>query len=190
MAAGRAYLEESVRLAREQGNPWIAAVMLFSLGSMLSQWGDPGEARARLEESAALFRDLRDRRFVNAAGSELAHLLRRQGNYAEAVALYRETIARWVELGYRAAIAHQLESLAFIAAAQGHSLRAARLLGAAEVVREAAKAAMARREREEYERVVAEVRARLDQATFAAAWAEGRAMPLEQAIEYALDEAS
>jgi hypothetical protein len=38
-----------------------------------------------------------------------------------------------------------------------------------------------------YERSVAEARARLDEANFAAAWAEGRAMMLEQAILFALD---
>jgi len=39
-----------------------------------------------------------------------------------------------------------------------------------------------------YKRGVAAARALLDGATFAAAWAEGRAMPLEQAIAYALSE--
>jgi hypothetical protein len=35
---------------------------------------------------------------------------------------------------------------------------------------------------------VAAVRAQLDDATFAAAWAEGQAMSLEQAVAYALAE--
>jgi len=38
-----------------------------------------------------------------------------------------------------------------------------------------------------YEHSVAQVRARLDEATFAAAWAKGRTMTLEQAILFALD---
>ena len=38
----------------------------------------------------------------------------------------------------------------------------------------------------DYERQVATVRAQLDEATFAAAWAAGRALPLEQAIAEAL----
>jgi hypothetical protein len=38
----------------------------------------------------------------------------------------------------------------------------------------------------EYERTVAEGRATLGDAAFAAVWAEGRAMALEQAVEYAL----
>jgi hypothetical protein len=41
---------------------------------------------------------------------------------------------------------------------------------------------------DEYERTVAETRAALGDAAFAAAWAEGRAMSLEQAVEYGLGE--
>ena len=38
------------------------------------------------------------------------------------------------------------------------------------------------------DRTIAAVRERLDEAVFAAAWADGRALPLEQAIAYALEE--
>jgi hypothetical protein len=41
-------------------------------------------------------------------------------------------------------------------------------------------------DQEKYDHVVAAARSQLDEATFAVAWAEGRAMPLEQAIAYAL----
>jgi predicted neutral ceramidase superfamily lipid hydrolase len=42
-------------------------------------------------------------------------------------------------------------------------------------------------DRREYDRILAAVRAQLDEATFNAAWAEGRKMTLEQAIEYVLE---
>ena len=42
----------------------------------------------------------------------------------------------------------------------------------------------------DYDRPVAAIRAGLKEEVFAAAWAEGRAMTLEQAIEYALAEAN
>ena len=41
--------------------------------------------------------------------------------------------------------------------------------------------------RADYERRVAAVRARLGEAAFATVWAEGRAMPVEQAIAFALE---
>ena len=43
-------------------------------------------------------------------------------------------------------------------------------------------------ERAEYEQVLAGLRAALGEPAFAAAWAEGEAMPLEQALAQALDE--
>jgi hypothetical protein len=41
-------------------------------------------------------------------------------------------------------------------------------------------------DRIEYDRNLAAVRAELDAATFAAAWAAGRALTMEQAVTYAL----
>ena len=45
-------------------------------------------------------------------------------------------------------------------------------------------------EREEYGRAAGALRTRLDEATFHAKWEAGRAMALEQAIAYALEETS
>jgi hypothetical protein len=42
-------------------------------------------------------------------------------------------------------------------------------------------------DRADYERSVSVARERLDEPVFAAAWADGRAMTLEQAIAYALE---
>jgi hypothetical protein len=43
-------------------------------------------------------------------------------------------------------------------------------------------------ERPSCERCMATARAALGEAAFAAAWAEGRAMPLDEAVAYALEE--
>jgi predicted neutral ceramidase superfamily lipid hydrolase len=44
-------------------------------------------------------------------------------------------------------------------------------------------------DRADYTRIVASVRAALDEGAFAAAWAEGQAMSLEDAVAYALEDA-
>jgi hypothetical protein len=59
---------------------------------------------------------------------------------------------------------------------------AARLLGAAESLREVGGLALEPAHRRKYERSVARAQADLGAAAFAAAWAAGRALPLEQAI--------
>jgi hypothetical protein len=66
--------------------------------------------------------------------------------------------------------------------------RAARLLGADEANRERIGAFLQPSDTPEYHRIRAEVRAHLDDTAFAAAWAEGRSMTLEQAIAYALED--
>ena len=70
----------------------------------------------------------------------------------------------------------------------GQLEQAARLGGASEALREANDIVIPPIDRAPYEGSVAAVRSQLDEATFAAAWAEGRAMTLEQAVAYALEE--
>jgi hypothetical protein len=81
-----------------------------------------------------------------------------------------------------------LEHLAAAAAEQAQRERAARLWGAAEALREAIGALLPTSERPEYDRRVAVARSTLGEEAFATAWAEGAAMSLERAVEFALSE--
>jgi hypothetical protein len=82
-----------------------------------------------------------------------------------------------------------LERLAVVAGVWGQTERAARLFGAAIALREAIDAPLWPIERIDYDRHVAAARSSLGEEPFAAAWAEGRTMRLEDAIALALDEA-
>jgi hypothetical protein len=75
-----------------------------------------------------------------------------------------------------------LEACAGVAIGQGWAVRAARLLGAATALRTTIGIRRAPAARPAYERDVASARAQLDDAAFAAAWAAGQALTLEQAI--------
>ena len=103
--------------------------------------------------ASARFAEIGDIRLGLAARSDLAHAYRRGGRLDEAEALYRETISGWVHLGHRGAVANQLENIAYLAIERDRPERAARLLGAAEAMREAADAAMAFDEAPELARV-------------------------------------
>jgi hypothetical protein len=85
-------------------------------------------------------------------------------------------------------MAKSLEGLAGVLAAQGQPDRAARLFGAAEALREAITTPLPPTDHVGYERSVAATRAALGKADFAAAWAEGRAMAMQETILYALQE--
>jgi len=64
------------------------------------------------------------------------------------------------------------------------------LYGAVAALREATGALLPPRDRANYARSVDRVRERLGETAFAEAWAEGHAMPLEQAIAEALQESA
>ena len=66
--------------------------------------------------------------------------------------------------------------------------RAARLCGAAAALRVAIGAPLHPTERADYERTVAALRVALGDAAYEAAWAQGQALTLEQAIALALEE--
>jgi hypothetical protein len=83
-------------------------------------------------------------------------------------------------------IAQSLEDLAGLAARQEQWERAATLLGAAESVCVTMERTPPAASREEYERAIRGARAAVGEERFAAAWAEGRTMSLQQAVECAL----
>lgn len=68
--------------------------------------------------------------------------------------------------------------------------RAAWLWGAAEALRQSIGAREAPASRATRERLIAQAREQLGEAAFAAKWAEGRAMTMEQAVAYALESAA
>lgn len=75
-----------------------------------------------------------------------------------------------------------------IAGVQGWPIHAARLYGGAEILNEASGVPITPADRAEYDEHVAAARAQVDEAAFAAAWAEGRAMTLDEVITTALTE--
>jgi hypothetical protein len=85
-------------------------------------------------------------------------------------------------------IAESLEIAARLALAEGWPERAARLLGAADALRDAIGAPLPPVYRAAHEHDMATARTALGDAAFAAAWAAGRALALEQAVAEALAE--
>ena len=123
--------------------------------------------------------------FAIAMRSEIGHVERLSGNLPEANAIYHGTIKNWQELGNRAAVANQLECFGFLALSDEEFQRAASLFGAAEALRERCQSPMTDDERIEYNRWVAELRGKLPEAEYKAAWAEGRGMTMEGAVALA-----
>jgi hypothetical protein len=94
------------------------------------------------------------------------------------------------EFGSRQLPVLLLDGYAGLAAARGQAARGLRLAGAAAAAREAAGERLWVGEQPELDRWLAPARAALSEPDGAAAWAEGSAMTLEQAIADALDDAA
>jgi hypothetical protein len=109
-----------------------------------------------------------------------------QGDYGRAASNFSQSLVLRRELGDKVGLAHTLAGLAGVAGAQGRSAQAARLFGAAEVLLDTIKAFLEPFDRAIYDRHVVAVRTSMDEAAFETAWAEGRVMPLDQAIAEAL----
>ena len=90
-------------------------------------------------------------------------------------------------MGNRAAIAHQLECFALICVGDEEPQRAIRLFGAAEALREKTQSPMTEYEQIEYDQSIDQLRTMLAETEFTALRAEGRALTMEQAIQFALE---
>ena len=178
----RSLLEEGLALAREVGEKEDIVNSLVLLGQLALSQGDTVTARSLAEESLGIAREMENRWSIAGSLSLLARVEAYRGDYAAAYAFYKESLALARKLGAKEPIAFNLEGLAGAVALQGALAWAVRLWGAAEVLREAIGVPMPLVHRAEYEHSVAAARAQLGEEAFATAWAEGRAMPLEQAI--------
>jgi len=183
----RGLSEKSLLLCRELGDKWGVAKSLFYLGRVAQRQGDYDQAVVLLDESLALFPKLGDKKNRALSLIALGSIAFEQGNYGQTSALGAQSLRLCRDLGYKWGMAAGLEGLAAVAGVQSQPERAARLFGAAMALRESIGATLPPDEHPAYERTLAATRAQLDEATFAAAWAEGRAMTLEQAIAYALE---
>jgi non-specific serine/threonine protein kinase len=162
------------------------AAVLARLGRVAFHAGDGERAKGLLDESLSLFSAIPSWHGRGIALHGLGLVAWRQGDAASAMAHLRESLAIWREQGDQVGITECLEGLAAVEAGTSRPARAARLLGAAAAQRAAIGAPLPPVERPGHDATVSAVRAALGEATFAAAWAEGQAMPLEQAVAEAL----
>ncbi|HET7090040.1 MAG TPA: tetratricopeptide repeat protein [Anaerolineae bacterium] len=183
----KTFLAESLALRRDVGDKADIVESLINLGRLVRFQGDYRQATVLIEEGLALSQELEDKWSIAWARMHLGYIAMMEGNAKEAVALYIDSLLQFMQLGDKLLIDNNLFGLGMAAVMQGNSVRSARLFGAAEALRENIGYHTSPGQRALYEHFVTAARAQLDEATFEAAWAEGRAMTLEQAIEYALE---
>jgi predicted ATPase len=220
---------ESIALAREAGDLFTVAEMLFLQGFVAVQRNDVNQAieraaacrdaasasgdlwmqahpfellgfAARLEghyeraaqffdEALALFRRSDDMWAVSRTLTDLGQIRVLQGHFAEAKAFAAEGVTLSLQLGDIREIAWYLEIFAATHAAQGDAGHAVRLWGALDRLLESVGAPLMPefKLRDFY---LNGARESLGEPAFKDAMSEGRAMSLQQAVQYALAETS
>jgi tetratricopeptide (TPR) repeat protein len=183
---GRAmsWLEAALRLAQQLGDREGLNGEQHELGELMLLLGDDARAWDLQAASLAGFRERGNKLGMEMALINLGYVARHLGKQGQAAAMYLEALAIADERGDRG---HTIECLAGLAGLAEPS-RAARLFGAAEALREVDRSQPVLARRREIERNLVAARAQLDPDAWDAAWAEGRAMTLEQAVAYALEE--
>src|SRR5215218_2178813 len=180
--------EEGLALSRELGGVETIGAQLLSLGYEFLLEGDHERAAALNEEAATLLRNRGYRTGLGHALDNLGGAALMRGDYERAAELFEESVVLCKELGDKSTAAESLEGLACAAGARGEAERAARLFGAAQGLYEAGGYHHTPRELALREPYLADARSRLDGAVWETMFKEGRAMTLEETIEYALSE--
>lgn len=186
--AARRLLQESVALFRMVDDTWGLSGAMISLGFVASQQGDYTTAVPLIEESLTIRRLLVDKWMITNSLSLLGEVRQRQGQLEQANNLYRECLTMAYEIGDKACIAHILYHLGTLANRQSQPEHAILLWAVAATLRTEAGGFLFHTlvDATEQERAITAVRTRVGAETFAAKWAEGQAMTLEQVIAYAL----
>jgi len=174
----RFLLEDSAAICRETGSDMRLAAALTNLGQLESDAGNFDRATQVLQEALAIDRKQGDMLGVAMDQQSLAGVALRSGQAREARDLLADMAEYVVSCGDPELLATTLEMCAANAAQLGEALRAARIAGAAEAVRQ--KSGIPIKKPEMPEEFLAPARATIAPEAWDAALAAGRALTQQQ----------
>jgi tetratricopeptide (TPR) repeat protein len=185
----RPFFEEALAISRELGDKRNIVYALHNLAEVARHTGHYEQARTLGMEAVSVSREMDDKWTVARDFVWLGMVTAYEGDdYEEAAGFLEEGFALIREVGDWEWVAYSLDSFAVLAGAKAQGKRAARLWGAAEVLRKSIGTPLHPTERPDYDRSVAAVRSQLGEAEWEEAFAQGMAMSAEEAAEYALGE--
>ncbi|MGH2653800.1 MAG: adenylate/guanylate cyclase domain-containing protein [Actinomycetota bacterium] len=181
-------IERAAAMFEELEMPRGTADCLWILGIVARLQGDIPRSRTLAEESLRLHRRAGDLFGVTDALHTLGRTALAEGDLDTAAESFLEALANDQQVGNRTGTAIVMDNLAAKASAEGRHLRALRLGGASEAIKESAggHAPPPLIDLPDPREAADEA---LGEAAVVAAWEEGRAMTFEQAVAYARREA-
>jgi predicted ATPase/class 3 adenylate cyclase len=179
-------LEESQRLFQSVGGEsGLDAPVAVFLAQLAKDRGDYERAILLFDACLVSARGQGDRHAESSILRSLGELMQLRSSTREAAAHLKESLLLIRDLDDRSCAVTTLDSLAVLVA-QDDPARAVRLFAAAEASRQVPGWSVSPADRERLTAATAAAQARLDPAVSDAAWAEGQAMRLEDAVAYAL----
>jgi non-specific serine/threonine protein kinase len=176
--------QQALQLARRARHRMMEIQSLMQIAEAARYQGDYGRARTVVEELRAGSWTIDDEYGAGFAMQLLGKIARDEGNCDQARDLFVQSLGYQEKLGGWS-VPFNLEGLATVACMQGQVERATRLFGAAEAIRQAAANPLPTDNLAQYQQYLAALRTQLSPGEFDSAWAEGAAMTVEQAVEYA-----
>jgi predicted ATPase len=178
----RDYCARSRAASVAVGDRWITSIACDGLANVARARGDMETAQQLFAEELTLHRELGDKHGIGHTLLFIGELAEEQGDIEGAATCYAEALAMLRDAWDPGRLTAVLRGVAALALARAQPARALRLAGAAAAVQQNLWSP------EGWERIAEEARQRLTPEAAAATWEEGRAMPLEQAIAYALEQ--
>lgn len=183
--AERFFLESLAIFWNTGDKAGISSVLLYR-GTMACHQEQYRRAEAILQLALPLLRELGDAVGIARALHGLGVVARHRGEAEQARVFHRESLEVARERGARLEVSDAMEGLAGVASVQGRPREAARLLGAAEALRQEIGTNLSTGSRLAQIQDARALRAQLKEDGFEAACDEGRALTLEQAVEEAM----
>ena len=183
----KALFEECLMLDRELGDKYGICWLLTALGEVARSEEDYAQSREYYEEGLLLAREAENKYNVAHLVGNLGAVALAEGDNGAATSLIVGSLVLVRELGYRPGIVACLTRFAAVAVALGKPGRAAKLSGAVGRVLETSDVRIDAVDERIYEQYLGRAREQLGEEEFEKSWAEGQAMELEEAIEYALE---
>jgi non-specific serine/threonine protein kinase len=178
--------EQALGLFRTLGDKEGIVWSLLNLSAVMYYRQDYEQAVSLCQESAGLSREIGYKEGIAWSLNIWGNVARRQEQFVPGKIMLLESLGLHYELQDRWRVASVLESLASIAFEQQETERSVRLLGAAEALRASLGTPLPPVEHEDRDRYLKLARAALGEEKFTQLWLEGRTMPGEQVIAYAL----
>ena len=183
------FFGECVEVARGLGDTWTAALATAQAGIVARHLGDCNRAIVLHNESLAVTRRLGDGFTTVYNFRNLGNDTLQLGDYARAESYFLEGLKLGGQAAHHAPWVTEecVEGLAQVACGQGRYERAARLFGAVDRLFQIIGHRRSTRDQTGVEERIASARRGLGDAAFEKAWADGQAMTIEQAVDYALE---